>query len=172
MSGHQAESPRLRAGVLSARFGLNTPSGSVIFLIALVVGAIYALSILDVSFILGRNAYWTEPYGDQIQHRIGALYFVQDEWRFPLSFVPKLGLPEGANIVFTDSLPLLALVFKVVYKASGEWFNYFGLWIFACFPLLAAGIVLATKEAGVDDLTGLLGASLLALASPAFLMRF
>jgi len=172
MSGHEAESPRLRAGVLPVRFGLNTPSASVIFLIALVVGAIYALSILGVSFIFGHNAYWTEPFGDQIQHRVGAMYFARDDWRFPLFLVSKLNFPEGANIVLTDSLPLLAVAFKVIYKLTGHWFNYFGFWLFTCFPLLAAFTALAAKEAGVDDLTGLLGASLLALASPGFLMRF
>lgn len=155
--------PPLRSSALSIR---------IVFLIALLIGAVYALSIFDVSFILGRSAFWTEPVGDSIMNRIGALYFIQDNWRFPLFFVPKLNFPEGVSIVFTDSIPLVALIFKVVYKLSGEVFNYFGFWLFACFPLLAACMALATKEAGVDDLIVILGASLLALASPAFLLRW
>jgi len=140
--------------------------------IATILGAIYAFTLFEPSFILGRSVYWTEPFGDRITNLIGALYFAHDDWRFPLFYVPGLGFPEGANIVYTDSLPLLALVAKVIFKMTGEWVNYFGLWLFACFPLLAFFIALATKEGGAKDVVSVLGATFLALASPALLIRF
>lgn len=140
-------------------------------LLAAVIGACYTLTFLDFAFIVGRGAYWTEPFGDRITHLIGATYFVRDHWRFPIFFVPHLGFPEGTNIVFTDSLPLIALGAKLVYMTTGWWGNYFGLWLFACFPLLAFFMAKATRELGGVDGIAMVGAALLALMSPAFLAR-
>lgn len=140
-------------------------------LAALFIGAVYALTIFEPSFILGNSAYWTAPFGDRITNFIGALYFAHDGWRFPIFYVPNLATPEGANIVYTDSLPLLALAAKVIFKFTGEWFNYFGLWLFFCFPLLALFIALATKEGGAKDIGAVTCAILLALSSPALLVR-
>ena len=142
------------------------------WLIASALGAAYALTFLQPGFILGYNSFWTAPYGDRITNMIGALYFIHDHWRFPLFYVPILAIPKGANVIFTDCLPLLALAMKILHKTFGIQFNYFGLWLFACFPLLGLFTALAIKEAGVKDKVAIFGGVLLALASPAFLFRF
>ncbi|WP_413437606.1 DUF6311 domain-containing protein [Sulfuriferula sp. GW1] len=141
-------------------------------LVALLIGTVYALSIFEPSFIIGNNAYWTKPFGDRITNLIGALYFAHDSWHFPIFYVPTLATPEGANIIYTDSLPLLALAAKIIFKLTGEWFNYFGLWLFLCFPLLALFVALATKEGGTKSIAAIICAILLALANPALLVRF
>lgn len=151
---------------------MNLPISRFYIFIALIIGAIYAFTLFDASFIFGQSAYWTEPYGDRILNMVGARYFAQDNWRWPLYYVPILAFPEGTNIIYTDSLPLLALAAKVVYKMTGEWFNYFGFWLFSCFLLLAVFVARATKEGGGNDLVAIIGAVLLALASPALLVRF
>jgi hypothetical protein len=43
----------------------------------------------------------------------------------------------GSSIVFTDSIPLLALLFKLVRAALPDHFQYFGLWMLACYLLQA-----------------------------------
>lgn len=138
----------------------------------LILGTAYALTLFDSSFILGQSAFWTKPFGDRVTNLIGALYFAHDGWHFPIFYVPNLAAPEGANIVYTDSLPLLALAAKIYFKITGEWFNYFGLWLFLCFPLLALFVALATKEGGVESIFAVICAALLALANPALLVRF
>ncbi|NIA01841.1 MAG: hypothetical protein GWP15_00495 [Nitrospirae bacterium] len=140
-------------------------------LLVVIVGCIYAFTLLPPSFILGRNVFWTEPFGDQITNIIGASYYIHDDWHFPLFYVRDLAIPEGTNIIYTDSLPLLALISKVFFKMTGIWGNYFGVWRFLCFPLLAFFIALAAKESGTKNTIALLGVSLLALASPALLIR-
>src|SRR5450759_3828473 len=134
---------------------MNLPISRFYIFIALIIGALYAFTLFDASFIFGQNAYWTEPYGDRILNMIGARYFAQDNWRWPLYYVPILAFPEATNIIYTDSLPLFALAAKVVYKMTGEWFNYFGFWLFACFPLLAVFVAYATKEGGGNDLVAI-----------------
>jgi hypothetical protein len=137
-----------------------------------VVGAgLYALTFFSLGFIAGTSEYWTEPFGDRITNLVGVLYYVRDNWRFPLFHVPQLGFPEGTNIVFTDSLPLLALALKLVHKATGAWSNYFGYWVFSCFLLLAAFTVLMLRSAKVHDPVAILVGVLLAISFPALLAR-
>ena len=58
---------------------------------------------------MGRSLHWTQPYGDHSTYMIGALYFAHKHWRDPVFYVPKFSFPEGANIIFSDSIPLFAL---------------------------------------------------------------
>jgi hypothetical protein len=89
-----------------------------------------------------------------------------------LLYTPHLASPEGANIIYTDTVPLLAVAAKILYKTTGVWFNYLGLWIFACFPLLALFVALAIQEGRCKDPVAIIGGVLLALACPALLIRF
>ncbi len=139
--------------------------------LAVLIGVVYAFMLFEPSFILGKSSYWTEPFGDRFTNLIGAHYYIHDAWHFPVFFVPELAIPEGTSIIYTDSLPLLALIAKVVFKMTGALGNYFGLWLFLCFPMLAFFIALATKESGTKNIIALLGATLLALTSPALLAR-
>src|SRR5262245_358171 len=110
---------------------MTKPSATWVVFCAAIVGTLYAFTIFEPLFALASSRYWTEPFGDPITYEIGARYFAQDKWRFPIFFVPAFSFPEGANIIFSDSIPLLALVAKIAYKLSGYWFNYFGLYIVA-----------------------------------------
>lgn len=141
-------------------------------LAATLLAVLYALTMFNLSFVLGTGPFWHGPRGDRVTNLIGALYYLHDPWRLPIFYVPKLGFPEGVNIVYTDSLPLVALAFKLIYKLSGSWFNYFGLWVFLCFPLLGFFAALAAKAAGFKDAAAIVAAGLLAIACPAFLLRF
>jgi hypothetical protein len=67
-----------------------------------------------------------------------------DAWRFRSS-VPSLAYPEGANIIFTDSIPLLAAVFKVV--RHGVEVNYFGLWMATCYVMRSRRGTAAARSA-------------------------
>ena len=125
------------------------PNGAPV--LAGLAGLLYALSLFDLDFVLGKGPYWTQPFGDTITHLIGAMYFIRDEWRFPLFFVPQLGFPEGTNIIFMDSLPLLALGDKMAsFRNRLRGAIRSGLWLFACLPLLVFFIAKATRGAWGD----------------------
>lgn len=143
-----------------------------IYLIFIITGTLYALSFLNLSFIMGKSLYWKEPNGDIITHMIGAIYYAQDAWRWPLFYVPKLAFPEGTSIVYTDSLPLLALIAKLTYKVIGQWINYFGYWFLTCFALLGLFTGLCLQEIGCKDRPTQIAGILLALSCPALLTRW
>ena len=56
-------------------------------------------------------------------------------WQWPIGANPNYGLDIGSSIVFTDSIPLLALIFKPLSALLPDTFQYFGLWILICFSL-------------------------------------
>ena len=41
----------------------------------------------------------------------------------------------GSSVVFTDSIPVAALLFKLARDALPDHFQYFGMWTFACYIL-------------------------------------
>ena len=91
---------------------------------------------------------------------------------FSLFAVPNLGYPEGTNIIFTDSIPLLALVFKIVYKLTGWKFNYFGFWFLLCYTLQGVSAALLLHALGVRSLIANLCGVIVALSGPILLHRF
>lgn len=102
---------------------------------------LYGLDSLDVTFdwwIL--NGYVEE---DIIQHYAGWMAFRDSPLSFPLGLARNLGWPSGVAISFTDSLPLVSLVFKCFSWLLPETFQFFGWYTLACFVLqaVAAGLL-------------------------------
>ena len=139
---------------------------------AALVSVIYFLRIFGFGFVSGTGSHWDFLIGDAAQNIIGWHYFAADQWRFPLFAVPNLGYPEGTNIIFTDSIPLLALIFKTVYKLTGWQFNYFGFWFLLCYTLQGVSAALLLHALGVRSLIANLCGVIVALSAPILLHRF
>jgi hypothetical protein len=70
-------------------------------------------------------------------HYLGWAYFKSEPWQFPLGKITGYNFPLGTNVGFTDSIPLLAIFFKLFAPFLNGDFQYFGIWLFIC-HLLAA----------------------------------
>ena len=138
--------------------------------VVLITAIVYFLSIFDVAFIVEGNL-WLSNRGDASQHLIGLRYFVRDEWRFPLFHVPTLGYPRGTNIIFTDSIPLVALIFKILAPLVPHDFNPFGLWICVCYLLLAHAFSSLLYHFGHRSLIAAVAGGLFAVMTPFFMER-
>jgi hypothetical protein len=88
-------------------------------------------NVLDVS-----NIAWLR-WGDPSQHFVGWAFFRKSPWSFPVGLNPRYGIEISNSLVYSDSNPLLALVFKPFSSFLPEPFQYFGLWLYACFVLQA-----------------------------------
>ena len=75
--------------------------------------------------------------GDRFQHFAGWTLYRQGPWTFPIGLSPHYGMTEHSSIVFTDSIPILAIFFKVIAVVLPETFQYLGLWMLTCFILQA-----------------------------------
>lgn len=104
-----------------------------------ILGLLFVAATLDFWFVAGSGQFWLTPSGDVADAQIGWFYYARDLWRFPLFFVGNYHHPEGSFVTLSDSLPLLALIFKSVYKlayvAADAPPIYAGMWCAVCFFL-------------------------------------
>lgn len=150
------------------------PNGSALpsYLLAGVLSLLLAFWLFPVDFILGEGPYWAAPSGDRMQHIIGMRYFLADEWRFPLFQTHLIAPPEGVNIIYTDSLPLFALIAKLLRPFLPAQLNYFGVWLFLVYVLQGVAAVFLLRSLEVKGLLPNLAGAVIALSYPALLYRF
>lgn len=108
---------------------------------ALIFYLVYGTGTLDT----GRVD-WLFNLGDNAQHYLGWVFYRNDPWTFPIGYSCSLGYPSGTCMCFTDSIPLLAIPFKVFNYFLPATFQYFGLWTLLNFILQGALATLIVYE--------------------------
>ncbi|RBL70072.1 hypothetical protein C3E98_017050 [Pseudomonas sp. MWU13-2625] len=144
------------------------PKHSVLSLLPLMFGALMFFVVIGPQALDPQNIAWLEQ-GDPATHYLGWEFFRHSPWTFPVGLNPFYGLELGSSIIFSDSNPLLALLFKPFSAWLPETFQYFGMWLLACFVLQAW---FAWKLLGLitaQPLIRLLGTALLVFSPPMFL---
>lgn len=71
-------------------------------------------------------------FHDIVQHYIGWLFYRQSPWHFPIGLIDNLAYPYQFSIMYTDSIPLFAVPFKLFLAFLPETFQYFGIWALLC----------------------------------------
>jgi len=74
---------------------------------------------------------------DQAQHYLGWAFFRQGPWTWPYGANPDWGLEFSNSVLYSDSIPLLAFLFKPLSPLLPYPFQYLGLWVLLCFLLQA-----------------------------------
>jgi hypothetical protein len=151
------------------------PNGSALpsYLLALAMGLLFAFWLFPVDFILGEGPHWAAQRSkDRMQNIIGMRYFLADEWRFPLFQTRLIAPPEGTNIIYTDSLPLFALIAKLLRPWLTEQVNYLGIWLFLSYVLQSIAAVFLLRSLDVKSVVPNLAGVVIALSFPAWLFRF
>jgi hypothetical protein len=137
-------------------------------LLPLLMGLLAFFMVIGPRALDPQNIAWLES-GDPATHYLGWVFFRHSPWTFPLGLNPSYGLELGSAIIFSDSNPLLALLFKPFSSLLPETFQYFGIWLLACFVLQAW---FAWKLLGLvtpSVVLRLLGAGLFLFSPPMFL---
>jgi len=101
----------------------------------LFISFLFLIGILGINNIFFSNIAWLHNGRESAFNQLGWFFFKNDIWRFPLGSNPNYGDELGLSIIFTDSIPLLALFFKLFKSIIPENFQYFSLWYFICFYL-------------------------------------
>lgn len=73
--------------------------------------------------------------GDRATHFIGWHFFRNSPWTFPIGLNWAYGMGLGGSIVYSDSLPLFAFIFKPFTALLPPIFQYTGIWILLCLTL-------------------------------------
>ncbi|MBT5956832.1 MAG: hypothetical protein HOG97_08760, partial [Candidatus Marinimicrobia bacterium] len=101
----------------------------------LLIGVIAFVAITGGSIIWPQHISWL-MWGDPATHHLGWAFFRHTPLlQFPLGANPNYGMAIGSSIVYTDSIPLFALLFKPFNSVLPETFQYTGLWILCSFML-------------------------------------
>ena len=129
---------------------------------------VFALSA-SFSILNPLNIAWLDR-GDMAAHFMGWHFFRLGDWNLPLGLNPDYGLEMGSSLVFSDSIPLLAILLKPFNEHLPEYFQYFGLWLLACLLLQAFFAQKLMALLTADWLLQLPGVVLLTL-SPTMLQR-
>lgn len=140
------------------------------FLIGGGLGLLTFLLIYGIAVLNFTNTDWLLTGADLTQHQLGWEFFRNSDWHAHIGLLDGLLEPYSISIVYTDSIPLFALFFKVLSPILPESFQYFGLFGLMTFFLNGAlGAVLANHFVRNRWLAGL--SSIFFILSPPILQR-
>jgi hypothetical protein len=132
---------------------------------AAVCATVFYIYVLGLFPLNPLTAKWLLA-GDPAQHYLGWYFFRNEGWSWPPGRIQGFGLPLGGSVAVTDSIPLLALILKPFSPWLPESFQYFGLWMLACFILSGYFGVRLMAHATRRPLLRLLGALFFILSPP------
>ncbi|WP_333682073.1 DUF6311 domain-containing protein [Dyella sp.] len=100
------------------------------------IGVLACLLITGSAMLEPGNVSWLTQ-GDLAQSYLGWAFYRHAPWSLPLGSNPLYGAGLHTSVYYSDSIPLLAMLFKPWASWLPETFQYFGLWVLACFILQA-----------------------------------
>ncbi|MEO7221623.1 MAG: DUF6311 domain-containing protein, partial [Devosia sp.] len=96
-----------------ARTNISAIDGRLVdILLALVVGGAAFLAIVGPQVLDVTNILWLSQEADSFTHYLGWEFFRRSPWTWPFGLNPDYGLQFSSAIIFSDSVPLLAIVLK------------------------------------------------------------
>ncbi|MFT3985601.1 MAG: DUF6311 domain-containing protein [Lachnospiraceae bacterium] len=144
------------------KFGIFYGTG---LLSALLFILIYGTAILNPSY-----TDWLMAGGDLSQHFLGFALYADAPWQLQIGMMNTAAYPFSESVIFTDSIPLAAVIGKLFAPLCSESFQYFGIWGILCFTLQGVLSCFLLKKY-TNKTALLLPASLLFVLSPILLRR-
>ncbi len=136
-----------------------------------VIGIAVALWTYGLAFFDGDAAMWRLLWGDAGTGLAALRYYIDQPWGMPLLHADVINSPDGINIAFTDSLPILAMVAKAVKPLGVSAEQWFAWWYLMVFALQGAAAVTAVRAWGVRSWVIELSAAVLAVSMPILTLR-
>ena len=121
---------------------------------------VYGCDVLNPAF-----GAWLMQKGDLMQHYLGWRFYRKSEWLFPFGLTDNLAYPDYSSVIYTDSIPLFAVLFKMLSPILPDTFQYFGIWGAVSFMLQGLFAVNILKECSVGKIQAYIG-SILFILSP------
>ena len=112
-----------------------------IFVLGCLLGSLVFVCIYGLAVVNVTNVAWltdssqAEGLWDLTQHYLGWVFYRKSPWHFPLGLVEGI-YSQPVSIVYTDSIPLFALLFKILSPLLPANFQYFGLFELLSYALM------------------------------------
>jgi hypothetical protein len=137
---------------------------------AIVAIIIYLITYGGATLVPTNVSWLMSARGDWGTHYLGWFFYRNDPWRFPLGQISSYFYPLGTNVAFTDSIPLVAILFKLISPILPADFQYIGMWLLACDLLVAWYTVRLLRLFAVRD-TYIFLAVVFVVANPVLVFR-
>lgn len=118
------------------------------FLTGMLLGALVFLFIYGPYILNPQYDDWllTEWF-DLSQHYAGWQLYRASDWNFPIGLCSNSFYPYKISVIYTDSLPLVSLIFKLLSPFLPETFQFFGLYGLLTYMLQGGFAKLLLKKA-------------------------
>ncbi len=156
-------------------------STAVLQLVGLLISSAFCWHLFPADFVTGTASFWTKPGGlvgggiswaDMTTALSGYYAFMKSPWDFPIFQVSQLGYPSGTNVIYTDSIPVVAFLGRIIYETTGASINLYGAWTVACFVASAASLTVLVNLLGARTIPAACAAAILGCSMPALLYRW
>ena len=109
----------------------------ILFLTGCALGAVCFLWVYGYKIINPLYDAWLFNTDiDLSQHYIGFCHYRMSDWHFPVGMIDTLSYPTRMSVIYTDSIPLFALLFKLFRGVLPVHFQYFGIFGLLSFMLM------------------------------------
>lgn len=136
------------------------------FLIGALIGAVLFVLIYGFSVLNVTNDAWLLTGKDLQQHYIGWKYYRDAAWTFPIGLHDGLTYPYKVSVLYTDSIPLFAIIFKALSPILPATFQYFGLFGLMCYMLNGGFAAILIAKFNKSKLMCAMGSILFVLSTP------
>ena len=85
---------------------------------------IYGTQVIDPTY----DTWIANSRGDLSQHYLGWTFYRKTPWKFPIGLADGIIGCDSLSVMYTDSIPFLAVFFKLLSPVLPETFQYIGLW--------------------------------------------
>ena len=82
-----------------------------IYFLFLFISFLCLAGVVGIDNISFQSTKWLYYNNESSLYQLGWHFFKNDIWRFPLGNNPNYGDELGSSIVYTDSIPILAIFF-------------------------------------------------------------
>lgn len=108
-------------------------------IVAALLGGIAFVLIYGVKILNPLYTDWLLTGGDLSQHYLGWEFFRRSDWYFPLGLTDQLAYPLKTSVIYTDSIPIFAVFFKLFRSILPRQFSVF--WYLGIVMLCFTGIL-------------------------------
>lgn len=130
-----------------------------LFIIGTIIGAIFFLVIYGFSVLNITNDSWIMAQNsDTTQHYLGWEYYRNSDWNLKIGLIDNLVYPNRVSIIYMDSIPLFAILFKLLSGILPDTFQYFGLYGIMSFMLQYGITAIILQKINKNTILSLVGA--------------
>ncbi len=144
-----------------AAFYYSHPAWS--FFLGVLTGLVFYIIIYEFKTLIPTNVDWLlhsddlEGSVDLTQHYLGWVFYRNSPWQFPLGLTRGI-YSSDVSVIYTDSIPLFAFLFKLLSPILPDNFQYFGLYGLMCYCLMGGFGVLLIRRVCQNPIFHLVGA--------------